>query len=507
MATNRKQLKLSIGGMTCVQCENRIQRGLSGTKGVIKASVSYRAGTAEIVYDSQILTREDIVRVIESLDYTVEPQKGVKDFGRSVGFLLLIGVLFGIMEYFGILNLLVPSQLAESGMGYGMLFFVGILTSVHCLAMCGGINLSQSLPRGKEAGTGFRRTLAYNLGRVLSYTVIGAVLGLVGFLLGGGEFGVSPALQGSLKLIAGGYMVIMGINLLGLFPGLRNLTIRLPRFAARALGQTAAKQASPFLIGLLNGFMPCGPLQSMQILALASGSPLTGGLSMLAFGLGTLPLMLGFGSMVAALGKRFAGAVNGVGAVLVTVLGLAMLCQGASLTGVISTDLLFGILGLLLVLAIIASAPISIKARAIAGTAAALVAALCLFVMNPFASEEVGNLQNTAVQVIRSTLTIGRYPSITVQAGKPVQWIIDAPQSSINGCNYRMYVPEYGITHTFQEGENILEFTPTETGTFGYSCWMGMIRGTITVTDAQVDAGEAAPSAEEADSALPACCS
>ena len=88
-----------------------------------------------------------------------------------------------------------------------------------------------------------------------------------------------------------------------------------------------------------------------------------------------------------------------------------------------------------------------------------------------------------------------------------MQWIIDAPQSSINGCNYRMYVPEYGITHTFQEGENILEFTPTETGTFGYSCWMGMIRGTITVTDAQGDAGEAAPSAEEADSALPACCS
>lgn len=263
MATNRKQLKLSIGGMTCVQCENRIQRGLSGTKGVIKASVSYRAGTAEIVYDSQILTREDIVRVIESLDYTVEPQKGAKDFGRSVGFLLLIGGLFGIMEYFGILNLLVPSQLAESGMGYGMLFFVGILTSVHCLAMCGGINLSQSLPRDKQAGTGFRRTLAYNLGRVLSYTVIGAVLGLVGFLLGGGEFGVSPALQGSLKLIAGGYMVIMGINLLGLFPGLRNLTIRLPRFAARALGQKAAKQTSPFLIGLLNGFMPCGPLQSM----------------------------------------------------------------------------------------------------------------------------------------------------------------------------------------------------------------------------------------------------
>ncbi|MDO5546190.1 MAG: sulfite exporter TauE/SafE family protein [Eubacteriales bacterium] len=488
MANNRKQIKLFIGGMTCVQCENRIQRRLRGTKGVITASVSYRSGTADIVYDGQKLTQEDIIRVIESLDYTVQSQKGTKNFRRSAGILLLIGCLFGLMERFGILNLLVPSQLAESGMGYGMLFLVGILTSVHCLAMCGGINLSQSLPREKETGNRFRPAMAYNLGRILSYTVIGAALGLVGFLLGGGEFGVSPVLQGSLKLIAGGCMVIMGINLLGLFPGLRTLTIRLPRFVTRTLGTKAAKTTNPFLIGLLNGFMPCGPLQSMQIVALASGSPLTGGLSMLAFGLGTLPLMLGFGSLVAALGKRFFRAVNAVGAVLVTVLGLAMLSQGASLTGVISSSLLFGILGLLFALAMIGSFPFSSKAKAITGTTVALAAALCLFLGNPFSSEEIGVVQDSTIQVIQSTLSSGRYPNITVQAGQPVQWIIDAPKSSINGCNYRMYVPEYGIMHTFQEGENILEFTPTETGTYAYSCWMGMIRGSITVTDAQGDA-------------------
>lgn len=59
-----------------------------------------------------------------------------------------------------------------------------------------------------------------------------------------------------------------------------------------------------------------------------------------------------------------------------------------------------------------------------------------------------------------------------------------APEGSINGFNYRMLINEYGIEYTFHEGENIIEFAPLSQGTFSYSCWMGMIRGTITVTDA-----------------------
>ena len=93
----------------------------------------------------------------------------------------------------GILNLLVPSQLADTKMGYGMLFVIGLITSVHCIAMCGGINLSQCIPQvtqGESDNTSklaaFCPALAYNMGRVLSYTAVGFVLGLVGFLMGGG---------------------------------------------------------------------------------------------------------------------------------------------------------------------------------------------------------------------------------------------------------------------------------------------------------------------------------
>ena len=74
-----------------------------------------------------------------------------------------------------------------------------------------------------------------------------------------------------------------------------------------------------------------------------------------------------------------------------------------------------------------------------------------------------------------------QYPTITVQAGIPVEWNIQAPAGSINGCNYRMFIHEYGIELAFEEGDNILCFTPTEPGEFYYTCWMGMIRGKIVV--------------------------
>ena len=84
-----------------------------------------------------------------------------------------------------------------------------------------------------------------------------------------------------------------------------------------------------------------------------------------------------------------------------------------------------------------------------------------------------------SVQVAYSTLEAGAYPSITVQAGVPVRWIIEAPQGSINGCNNRILIPELDMEYTFQQGQNIIEFTVDTPGTVHYSCWMGMIHGII----------------------------
>lgn len=438
MASNLKHIKLQIGGMTCIHCQSRIEQRLRATGGVVSAAVSYQTGDARISYDADRISYQDIIAVIEQLDYQVLPEKGgVKpDFVRMVGTLIIIVCLYVLLEQFGVLNLLVPGQLAQSSMGYGMLFVTGLITSVHCIAMCGGINLSQCLPRETEDGgsCGTRRAflpaLLYNLGRVGCYTVTGFVLGLVGFLLGGGgQAGLPVLFQGVLKLAAGVFMLIMGVNMLGLFPWLRALTVRPPRALTTRLGAKRARATRPLAVGVLNGLMPCGPLQSVQIVALAAGNPFSGALCMLLFGLGTVPLMLGLGSLVCALGKKVAAAVNGIGAVLVAVLGLAMLSQGASLSGLLQPGTLLILIVALCVLAVTASIPFRKKAVRTAALAAVCAAAAAALICGSWMPGEVtvqqsGSAQaqmQDGVQVVRTTLLSGSYPDITVEAGTPVE--------------------------------------------------------------------------------------
>jgi len=87
-------------------------------------------------------------------------------------------------------------------------------------------------------------------------------------------------------------------------------------------------------------------------------------------------------------------------------------------------------------------------------------------------------------QLVNSTLQPrSAYPSITVEVGRPVRWEIEASPFSLNGCNNRIVIPEYGIEYAFKPGKNVIEFTPKRVGRVPYSCWMGMIPGMITVVD------------------------
>lgn len=447
MDANVKTKKLRIGGMTCVNCQNTIQKKLRNTAGIKKAEVSYNGGTAVITYDTDIISLGDITAVIKRLGYDVlNRTQPTTNSRRTIGLLIIILSVYILIHQFGILNLLVPSQLAETNMGYGMMFVIGLITSVHCVAMCGGINLSQCIPQNgtiKETSrfSALRPAFLYNLGRVISYTIVGFIVGALGSAIT-----FSNTAQGGLKLVAGVFMVIMGINMLGIFPWLRRLNPRMPKIFASKINAEKVKSRSSFIVGMLNGLMPCGPLQAMQIYALSTGSPIAGALSMFLFSLGTVPLMFGLGVLSTVLSKKFTKKVMTVGAVFVVVLGLSMFSQGWSLAGFI--DLPF-----------------------ISGTS------------NNEGSES-SVIVKEGVQVIHSTLSPGSYPPITVQAGMPVKWVIDAPKGSINGCNYKLYINEYGIEHQFKSGENIIEFTPTKSGTFNYSCWMGMIRGTIAVREA-----------------------
>jgi sulfite exporter TauE/SafE/copper chaperone CopZ len=445
MGSGSKTKRLNIDGMTCAACQNKIEKKLRSTAGVNSASVSYGAGTAVVTYDPDIITIREIGAVIERLDYRVrDDRQRPATTERAVGTLIIIFAAYLLLNQFGLTTVFNIFPTAEVGMGYGMLFVTGLLTSVHCAAMCGGINLSQCLGRSDARGGGgkaaaLRPSLLYNLGRVASYTAVGGVVGALGSV-----FTLTGAFRGAIQLIAGVFMVVMGVNMLGVFPGLRKLAPRLPGGLARKLDAQKEKSKSPLIIGLLNGLMPCGPLQAMQLYALSTGSPVTGALSMLLFGLGTVPLMFGLGALGSLLSRKFTRKVMTAGAALVVVLGLSMFSQGWSLSG-LSTGILSDI--------------------------------------SAGGSETYEAVVRDGYQTVNTTLQPGRFPAITVKAGIPVKWTIDAPQGSINGCNNRVIIPKYGIEHKFTAGENVLEFTPAEAGRFPYSCWMGMIRGTITVVE------------------------
>lgn len=441
---------LRIGGMTCLSCQNKLEKKLRQTH----ATVSYSEGTAVVTYDAGIISLKDITALIAALDYEVlskdKPNSGAK---TVAGILIIVAALYLLLQQLGLSRLFNAFPLAEAGMGYGMLFVIGLITSLHCVAMCGGINLSQCILQaatvGGQKSPALRPSLLYNLGRVISYTAIGAVVGALGSAVS-----FSGTLKGVVQLLAGVFMVIMGLNMLGVFPWLRRLNPRMPKLFARKINVEKAASKSPLYVGLLNGLMPCGPLQAMQLYALSTGSPVEGALSMLLFSLGTVPLMLGLGALSAVLNKKFNRKVMTAGAVLMVVLGLSMFTQGWSLSG-------FSLAALL---------PQSAPANQ---------------------STDSGVKVADGVQLVDSTLSSGKYPAITVQAGIPVKWNISAAEDDINGCNNRLYIPEYDIEYSFEPGENIIEFTPKKTGKFSYSCWMGMIRSSITVVTPGADTSSA----------------
>ncbi|MDR2509363.1 MAG: sulfite exporter TauE/SafE family protein, partial [Spirochaetaceae bacterium] len=433
-------------------------------------------------WNPALVTLDQIHAAIEELGYEVLPEGAKNPAYEIAGTLLIIISLYALLSRLGIGGAASAFPLAASGMGYGMLFVIGLITSVHCIAMCGGINLSQCIggglgaePPGRGAAqdgapagargafppmTILRPSLLYNGGRMLSYTAVGVVVGALGSVIS-----VSGRFQGIVQLAAGVFMALMGLNMLGLFPALRRFIPRLPAFFAQKREALSGRK-NPLLIGLLNGLMPCGPLQAMQVYALSTGSPVAGGISMFLFSAGTVPLMFGIGALSSFLsggrrGRVWARRVMKAGAVLVTVMGLLMFSYGWTLSG-----FNFGAFG------------------AAAGGSSAEGAAFVPVIEN-------------GVQLVNSTLLPGRYPAITVRQGIPVRWTINAPSGSINGCNNRVIIREYGVEHRFTPGENLIEFTPERAGKFPYSCWMGMIRASITVlAEGESAAAAAEPSLE-----------
>ena len=452
-----KSDKIKIYDMTCSSCETRVENAALNTEGVIKAKASFSGQCLEIEYDNEILKIEKVKENIRSAGYTTE-----KSDLKFLGILIIAAVV--ILLGFNTAGFDMESKLQNAS--YGVLFIAGLLTSIHCVGMCGGIMLSQSLKNeSKDKFDALKPSLLYNLGRVLSYTILGAIIGSVGSV-----FSLSIKSKAAVQIIAGIFMVMMGFNMAG-FGLFRKFQLKMPSSFCKVKNRSS----SPFLVGLLNGLMPCGPLQTMQLFALGTSSPLKGAISMFAFSLGTVPLMLTFGGLSGLLSKGYTKKILKLSGVLVIILGMIMGNRGLSIIGINpATALAFA------------------KEDSLAESGE-----------NPNVAKAV---MEDGYQVIRMTASNKGYTpnSFYVQKGIQVKWIIDGVE--MNTCNNAIIVPSLNLEQKIKSGENIIEFMPNGKD-MNFSCWMGMIGGVIKVVDEldTVDTSTYDPTLP-APSSGPSCC-
>ena len=421
------KIYVKIKGIHCQNCETTIQKALLKLPRVKEATI--KNFIAYITYEEP-LTNDEIINAITKAGYITKPSyisNNLKDLEKKSNlkqsFLILtIIILIISLTYkifgFNIFNV-IPT--IDSNITYTMLFLTGLLTSIHCVSMCGAINLIAILNQNSQ--NRFERPLKYNLGRLISYTILGGIAGLLGNILT-----INNTISGIIITIAGLAMFVMSLEMLGLF--------RIPRI--KFLTPKHKKTSNPFLIGLLNGLMPCGPLQAMQLYALSTSSMIKGALSMFLFGLGTMPLMLLTGVIFTNLKGKNKILINNIASVLILVLSLLMLNRG-------------------------------------------------LVALNINIPTFEGNTQYLTpniiddTQVVEFDLSYNGYQNIKVEVDKPVKMIIHVDKKYLTGCNNSLTIPEYNINQELKVGDNIIEFYPTKEGTFIYTCWMNMLKNNIKV--------------------------
>ncbi|MFC2174842.1 sulfite exporter TauE/SafE family protein [archaeon] len=443
-----KTKRFKASGMHCPSCEKLITKAALKINGVKKASADYATEEVSVTFDPRHTSTTKIFSAIEAKGYECSAPDTDKVSGLDAKVLGAAAGATGLalVAYF-VLAIEETIQLPaiSHDMGLGLLFLVGLLTGIHCVGMCGGFVVSYTAKSAREGKKPYKPHFMYGLGKTVSYTVIGAGFGLLGSIVA-----FTPLMRGVAGIIAGLFLIVFGVNMLYPIPVLRRIRLSTPGFVSKFVGKETKQHSSPLVIGLLNGLMiACGPLQAIYIMAAGTGSMVEGAKLLFVFGLGTLPVMLGFGLFASFMSTKMTHKILKASGALVIVFGLLMVNNGLALTGTgFDTN------------SLVTSASIS-KGDA----------------------PEAPIQFEGDYQVIR--MEVNRYgwkpDKFVLKAGVPVKWIIDGKE--INGCNNAIQVPKYGLEFDIVRGEQTIEFTPDKEGVISWSCWMGMIPGVFIIKD------------------------
>lgn len=281
-----------VNGMHCKSCVLVTESELQEVPYITGAKSSLQTRTVEVCGDFGNKTPETVANelseVLKPHGYTLSVEKQVtqkkwSEFKLALPFALGFTILFILLQKMGIVNLVDGSNVT-----YGTAFAIGIVASLStCMAVVGGLVLSMSTTFAK-AGDRVKPQVLFHVGRLVSFFILGGVIGALGSV-----FALNTTGTFILSLVIGIVMLIMGINLLEVFHFAKKMQPAMPKFLSRhALRASKINHTlTPLLVGILTFFLPCGFTQSMQIYTLSTGTFLAGGLNMLAFALGTLPVL------------------------------------------------------------------------------------------------------------------------------------------------------------------------------------------------------------------------
>lgn len=459
--------------MHCRSCEILIEDELSKINGVEQVEVNQKKGEAIIcsnVNIDQLKIEKAVLHAGYSLGYDKKKQWFSSNINDYVEVILCgIGLLliYFIANDLGIFKLV--GATSNNFASLPVVFLVGLTAGLStCMALVGGLILGVSARFAEKHPTAtplqkFKPHIFFSLGRIISYFVLGGIIGYLGSF-----FQLSLTTLGILTIAVGAVMLLLGLQLTDLFPRLNGLNFTLPKGIARIFGiqEHAQKEYShknSILMGALTFFLPCGFTQAMQLYAISSGSPMTGALTMGVFALGTTPGLLGVGGLTSVIKGAFAKTFFKFAGIVVVVLAFFNILNGYNLTGL-------------------------------------NINVLSAFNKGVVAQSNDPNVTiENGVQIVKMIQNGSGYSpnSFTIKKDIPVKWIINSTDSFT--CAASIVSAKLGVRQGLQQGENIIEFTPTEIGSIRFSCSMGMYTGVFNVVD-----GSGNTPVAQADNAAPA---
>ena len=444
--------KVHITGMHCRSCEILIEEELKKIKGVTDVFVSHKNGICDISFKDK-LNSYDVRNAVECAGYCIGENvklpylsKNKKDYIELGTAFFIVVLLYLVAKLFGVFGL---SGLVKGNYGsLPVVFIVGLTAGIStCMALVGGLVLGISSKFAKQnpessALQKFVPHIYFNLGRIASYFVFGGIIGYAGSF-----FQLSTSVLGLLIVAVGFVMLLLGSQLIDIFPFLKTISFTLPKGLHKLLGikektEQEYSNRNTSLLGASTFFLPCGFTQAMQLYAISTGSPLQGALTMGVFALGTTPGLLGVGGLTSVIKGQSSKLFFKTAGVIVLLLAFFNISNGLNLIGVKD-----------------------------------------VFAKKDIIVQDKNVKMIDGVQIIKMAQKAdGYFPNkFTIKKDVPVKWIINS--ESQYSCASSLISQGLGIRTGLKQGENIFTFTPTNTGTIRFSCSMGMYTGFFNVVN------------------------